>query len=54
LTETELEAHNLKTYFREYCKNGVWELASDEWSCIGATQEHFTGALRFCCANIRE
>jgi hypothetical protein len=31
LTETELEAHNLKTYFREYCKNGVWELASDEW-----------------------
>jgi hypothetical protein len=53
LTETELEAHNLKTYFREYCKNGVWELASDEWKLYGATQEHFTGALRFCCANIR-
>ena len=53
LTKTKAEADSYKAYFREQCKTGEWQMPSEEWALIGATEEAFTGALRFCCENLR-
>jgi len=52
--KTKEEADGLKSYFRERCKTDDWKITSQEWSACGATEDAFTGALRFCCDNCRK
>jgi hypothetical protein len=49
----EQERANLKTYFQEHCKLTDWTMSAEEWRATGASEEHFTAALRFCCDNVR-